>query len=70
MDDRLIDLESKLAFQDDLLQQLNDVVARQDQELMMLRAEMEKLRSQLFQILPLLSAGGAGAALDERPPHY
>ena len=59
MDDRLIDLESKLAFQDDLLQQLNDVVARQDQELMMLRAEMEKLRSQLFQILPLLSAGRA-----------
>ena len=66
-DDRLVDIESKLAHQDQLLLELNEVVTDQQARIMQLeeqyRALVERVRS-LGEALP-----GDDAA-SERPPHY
>lgn len=60
MEDRLTPLEIKLSFLEDQVEQLDALVARQQQQLELLARELKRLRDQ-----PL-----AAAPLDERPPHY
>lgn len=67
MDDRLIELESRLAFQDHAVQELNDVIVRQQREIDALRRELEALRAQLKALAPAL-VGGRGE--EPPPPHY
>ena len=64
---RLDELESRLAFQDDLIESMNEVVARQDREIALLTQRLAKLAEKLEDI-----AAGAPAAADghEPPPHY
>lgn len=67
MENRLIELESRLAFQEHTLQELNGVVARQQQEILRLTRELEALRGQLRDLATLPVAG----RVDEPPPpHY
>ena len=47
MSERLDELESRLAFQDDLIEQLNDVIARQDREVLALVARVRELEAKL-----------------------
>lgn len=68
-DPRIIELETRLAFQDDLIEQLNSIVSNQQRQLDRLEASLnliaEKLRG--------ADSGGASAAThldDEPPPHY
>lgn len=61
MDDRLTQLEIKASFLEDQLEQLDAVVARQQQQIELLARELRQLRDQ---------APTPGAAGDERPPHY
>ncbi len=65
-DRRLEDLEVKVAFMDDLLDRLNDLVARQQGQIEHLVAE---LRRQQVQLDGAGSPGG-NAPRDERPPHW
>lgn len=64
---RLVELEIKLAFAEDLLESLNAQVARQAERIEVLGRELQRLKSRVEQ-------GGAGdgppAAADEKPPHY
>jgi len=66
-EERFIDLESRLAHQDQLLNELNDVVTEQQQRIM----QLEELCKALIQ---RVRAGGdgmtEGGPVDERPPHY
>ena len=55
MEKRLIEVETRLAFQDDTLQALNAVVVRQQQEIDLLRREIEALKSQLKAMAPGLA---------------
>jgi len=67
MDDRVIELETKLAFQEDTLQTLDQVVVRQQADIDGLTKEVKKLHVQMKQMTSLLSE----AAPDEAPPpHY
>lgn len=65
-DQRLIDLETKLSFQEDLLDQLNLTIYRQQQQLDALVQEVRRLHQQ--------AADGPSAGprnlRDELPPHY
>ncbi len=63
----IIDLQTKYAYQEDLLQSLNDVVVEQQNELTALRAELLRLRATLQQM-----TGSQLARPDEEvpPPHY
>jgi SlyX protein len=64
---RIDELEIKASYAEDLLDQLNMTVYRQQQQIEALQQALVALRQQLPE------AGGAGAALnlrDELPPHY
>ena len=66
-EDRFIDLETRLAHQDQLLNQLNDVVTEQQAKIM----QLEELCKALIQRVRSVSAGmSEGDPGDERPPHY
>lgn len=66
---RLIDLETRAAFQDDLHEELNAIVARQDAELRALRAQVASLAQRLKDLGEALP-GEAPGPMDELPPHY
>jgi SlyX protein len=63
---RLTDLEIKISYQEDLLDQLNQVVVRQQQEIDLLIREVRRLRQQAPE------GGGQtfSRASEELPPHY
>jgi len=62
----LVELQSRLAYQEDELRQLSDIVARQSEELRALHVEMARLKELLRAVAPAQVAEG----LDETPPHY
>ena len=66
MNKEIVELETKIAFQEDLIQALNRTVAGQQQELVELRRDMKELQTQLRALAPSLSS----AITDEPPPHY
>ncbi len=69
LEDRLVDLEVKLCWADELLEQLNAVVARQQGQLDALARELARLRTQVAGAAP--DAPDAPRNLrDELPPHY
>lgn len=63
---RLTDLEAKLAFQDDTIQTLNDMVSRQQLELDKLNRAMELLARRQADLAASMPADGDEAP----PPHY
>jgi len=67
MENRLIELESRLAFQDHTLQELNAVVVRQQRDIAALTHELEMLKAQFKALAP----GMVGSRAEETPPpHY
>ncbi len=66
-DDRLIEIETKLAHQEDLVNELNTVVT--DQQAQITRLE-ELCRSLLSRVRAISEAETAGGPEDDRPPHY
>ena len=62
---RLLELEVKASFSDDLLEQLNQIIVRQQQQIDRLLREVADLRQ-------LAPEGGATlrSLRDELPPHY
>lgn len=67
METRLSNLETKLAFQDDLLETLNGIVAAQQQQIELLQQQVQLLYDQLRSTSP---SGLPQDSPDERPPHY
>lgn len=64
---RMDELETRLAFQDDTIQALNDVVSRQQLELERLQRALELLARRQAD----LAASMPGDAEDDQPPpHY
>lgn len=66
MESRLTELESKLAYAEDLLEELNRTVFRQQEEIDLLKAQLARLYRQMQEM------GNAEASnpADEVPPHY
>ena len=64
---RLINIEEKITFQEDLVEELNKTVYQQQQRLERLE---EFCRELAGQIRALSEAGNAGLTANERPPHY
>ncbi|MDQ3059190.1 MAG: SlyX family protein [Pseudomonadota bacterium] len=65
-DHRLTELEIKASFSEDLLDQLNLVVIRQQQQIDALLREVAQLRQQI----PDNASGALRQAGDDLPPHY
>ena len=63
---RLTELETKLAFAEDLLETLNQTVVRQQGQLDLMQQQLRLLHQQLQDALP----DEARSPRDEIPPHY
>ncbi len=74
VNDRLVELETRAAFAEDLVGELNDQVARQGAELATLTRALERVTEQLRALQGGSGADPAGSPdeqlLAERPPHY
>ena len=66
-DERAINIETKLAHQEDLLSVLNEALSSQQLQI----AGLERLCQTLVERVRVLSeTGGDSSDVDERPPHY
>jgi len=66
-EERIERIETKLAHQEALLQDLNDALVNQQESLMKLEALCESLR---LRVVSLSEAAPGAAPADEMPPHY
>ena len=66
IDKRLTDLEVKASFSEDLVDHLNDLVARQQEQIELLIREVGKLKDRA----PDTGGGASRDPRDELPPHY
>ena len=67
MENKIIDLQSQLAFQDETINELNDVITDQQQQLDQLREDIRLLN------LRISSVAESSNVSDEKeppPPHY
>ena len=65
MENRIDELETRLMFQDDLLQKLDEVVINQQKEINELKLQVKHLSEQLKDVGNIVSVGD-----DSPPPHY
>lgn len=69
MEEKLIELETKFSYQEDLLSDLNGIVAKQQRQLDELIGEMSGIKEQLQDSLERGPAAGQQEQ-NEKPPHY
>lgn len=67
---QLMEVQSQVAFQEDTVQALNEAISVQQQEILLLRRQLELLKQRQDE----QAAGADGdentSTLDEKPPHY
>lgn len=66
MESRIAEIEARLNLTEDLVEQLNRTVFRQQQQLDLLQQELQVLYRQVQDVMPEDARGPA----DEVPPHY
>jgi SlyX protein len=66
---RIDDLESRIAFLDELQEQLSDIVARQDREILQLKNQLTDLAQRLSDLGDSMPGESSGTE-HEVPPHY
>ena len=67
-DERIIELEIKTAYQEDLLQELNKIVGQQQQQIGRLEATCRLLNERIKSLST--EGSGGGENVEEVPPHY
>ncbi len=67
MSDDLIELQTQLAFQEQTIAELNDVLTSQQQQIDLLRLEIKLLKEKFGMLEDRIETG---PSQDERPPHY
>ncbi|MDT3705690.1 MAG: SlyX family protein [Thiobacillus sp.] len=63
---RLIEIEAKLAYTEDLLETLNQTIIRQQGQIDLLQEQLRLLHQRMQEALPV----DARSLRDEIPPHY
>ena len=67
MENRIIELESKLIFQDETISELNNIITDQQQQLDRLREEIRLLS---LRIASVAEASNTSEEKEPPPPHY
>lgn len=70
MQDKLIELETKFSFQEDMLLELNQVVIRQQKQLDQMLEEVRLLKQQIGEVAVQNSNPDETEPQNELPPHY
>lgn len=65
---QIADLQTQLTFQEDTIQTLNDIVAKQQQDILELQAQINTLMGEFRTIVSQL--GSNGSIMEPPPPHY
>jgi len=66
MNEEIIELQTRIAFQDGTIQELSDIIARQQRTLDELKLDVEELQRQVRALTPSDVTGEEEAP----PPHY
>ncbi len=66
MEERIIELETKVAFQEDAISELREVTTTQEQQILKLERELKEIRAQLIEV----DLGSGGTSEEPPPPHY
>mgnify|MGYP003657159299 CR=1 FL=1 len=67
MDERLIEIETKLAYQEHTISELNDVIYRQQQQI----DQLERICNTLTdRVQDMAETSGSEKGGHEKPPHY
>lgn len=66
-DERLVNLETTVAYQDDLLSVLNKTVSEQQLAIDILRRQVDALMGRVTELDDVLESANI---VDEKPPHY
>ncbi len=66
-EERFVDIETKIAFLEDQVEEMNKTIYQQQQKIERLEAISEALARELR---ALAEAGNEGKVANERPPHY
>jgi len=66
LDDKLLDLQTRISFQEAEIESLNTIVSEQRQEIEALQRQMTEVLDLLRELRPGLSSDGD----DQPPPHY
>lgn len=69
MDNRLIELETRIAFQDDTIEQLNQIVTIQQQQIDQLRKEITAIAVRISES-SVAASNIASQSEETPPPHY
>lgn len=64
----LVDMQTQLAYQEDMMRELNAAMAAQQQEIIQLRRQLQLLKQRQDEQAPLDPA--QPSPVDEKPPHY
>ncbi len=67
MEQRLVEIETKMLFQEDTIEQLNQVICKQDEQIRNMQIAMERLAKNLKNLMEMNSDIKMG---HEKPPHY
>ncbi len=67
MDSDLLDLQTQISYQEDSIQQLNDVITQQQADIILLRREMNLLKTRFIELMGSMQDGQGDEA---PPPHY
>ena len=65
----LVELQSQMAFQEDMISSLNEALTEQQREVLLVRRQLELLKQRLEE-QALSSDSVPPSAGHERPPHY
>ncbi|MFT5387926.1 MAG: SlyX protein [Lysobacterales bacterium] len=65
MDERLIELEKRQAFQDNMIEELNEVIIQQEKRISALEAQTVAMKEQMASANPMCDISE-----EEPPPHY
>ena len=68
LEEHIIDLQARVAFQEDMIQSLNVTIVQQDKALTALRLQLQRWESKLDDLA--YSVESSGASVNEKPPHY
>lgn len=67
-ENRLIEIETRAAYQEETINDLSDVVFRQQKEIDRLTLTVENLRTRLLELSEIIP--GSDAPANDKPPHY
>ena len=66
LEERLVNIETKITYQEDLIEELNKAIYQQQKKLERLEAMCQSLAGHV----EALAAASEGKPANERPPHY